>query len=399
MFQRNLPNIISYGSGGGGGTAGPTGPTGPSGSIPREAFCVTLDTDFSAGADGYNALFPLTSTPDTTAWPAISGETIFNNLTLGSFDNSTGIFTCGVSGDYILTTKFVANDLAFPYDGVGLSLVDLTISVGILALSVTDNIPGAQVVSLIAGRAYQMSLWIDSTDPPSYLVPKSNAVLNIDWPRFLWGMALVAGGSGGGGGGGVQSVGDGVGITISGTSTDPIVNNAGVLTVVAGTNVTVDNTDPQNPIVSATSGSGGEGFRAYMPVGVASIGTGDTITGNWSISSSGAGFDLSGGAWNFTTGVYTTPVTGIYLINAQIGINNLDPMDHIVLQIGAARVMSSTPSSNGNFIAPVTLSTVAYATAGEQIFLFGISTGGVNYAILGSGPYGPVTWFSVWRLG
>lgn len=33
--------------------------------------------------------------------------------------------------------------------------------------------------------------------------------------------------------------------------------SGGVQEVVAGANVTVDNTDPQNPVVSATGGSGG----------------------------------------------------------------------------------------------------------------------------------------------
>ncbi len=220
MSIRNLPNFLIGSSGGGTGSAGveqiiagtnitidpPDGlgvvtinSTAVAPTPSREAFCATLEADFSAGADGYNALFPLTTTPDTTTWPSISGETIFNNLTVGSFDNSTGVFTCGIGGDYVLTTKFVVNDLAFPWDGVGLSLVDLSISVGVLALNIADNLPGAQIVSLVAGRDYQLSLWIDSTDPPPYAVPKSNSVLNIDWPRFLWGMSLVAPGASSGG--------------------------------------------------------------------------------------------------------------------------------------------------------------------------------------------------------
>jgi hypothetical protein len=49
------------------------------------------------------------------------------------------------------------------------------------------------------------------------------------------------------------------------------ISNTGVLSVVAGTNVTVDNTDPQNPVVSSSGGGGGGGgggpyrwVRIYM---------------------------------------------------------------------------------------------------------------------------------------
>ena len=97
------------------------------------------------------------------------------------------------------------------------------------------------------------------------------------------------------GGGQVDSVVAGTDITITGTATDPIVNAPGIATnaaniatnttnigtntsniatnttdiagkldsVVAGTNVTIDNTDPINPIINATGGSGGDLQDAY----------------------------------------------------------------------------------------------------------------------------------------
>lgn len=49
----------------------------------------------------------------------------------------------------------------------------------------------------------------------------------------------------------------------------------GVLEVVAGTNVTVDNTDPQRPIVNATGGGGGK----VQYTQVAKFGAGQSITG------------------------------------------------------------------------------------------------------------------------
>ena len=97
------------------------------------------------------------------------------------------------------------------------------------------------------------------------------------------------------GGGQVDSVVAGTDITITGTATDPIVNAPGIATnaaniatnttnigtntsniatnttdiagklssVVGGTNVTIDNTDPINPIINATGGSGGDLQDAY----------------------------------------------------------------------------------------------------------------------------------------
>ena len=67
--------------------------------------------------------------------------------------------------------------------------------------------------------------------------------------------------SGGGGGGQVDSVVAGTNVTVDNTDpANPIVNSTAtggqVDSVVAGTNVTVDNTDPANPIVNSTATSG-----------------------------------------------------------------------------------------------------------------------------------------------
>ena len=60
------------------------------------------------------------------------------------------------------------------------------------------------------------------------------------------------------GSGVVASVVAGTGIGVDSTDPlHPIVSNTGVLGVVAGTNVTVDNTDPQHPIVASSGGGGG----------------------------------------------------------------------------------------------------------------------------------------------
>lgn len=52
------------------------------------------------------------------------------------------------------------------------------------------------------------------------------------------------------GGSGIQSVIPGTGIGVSADPQNPIVENLGVLSVNAGDGISVDNTDPQNPVVA-----------------------------------------------------------------------------------------------------------------------------------------------------
>ena len=85
--------------------------------------------------------------------------------------------------------------------------------------------------------------------------------------------------SGGSGGGSlvddaVLDVSGGTGISVTGPPAYPIVSNTGVLGVTAGTNVTVNNTDPQRPIISSTGGGGGTGTDEVW------IGPDDPITGH-----------------------------------------------------------------------------------------------------------------------
>ena len=70
-------------------------------------------------------------------------------------------------------------------------------------------------------------------------------------------------------GNGVQSVVAGTNVTVNNIDPlNPIVNSLpdGVQSIVAGTNVTINNTDPANPIVSATGGSGGGASGLQTPV-------------------------------------------------------------------------------------------------------------------------------------
>ncbi len=65
----------------------------------------------------------------------------------------------------------------------------------------------------------------------------------------------------------VETITAGTGISIGGTATDPTVTNTGVITVTAGTNVTITGT-ATDPIISASGGGGGGSSLIYATVNV-----------------------------------------------------------------------------------------------------------------------------------
>lgn len=105
----------------------------------------------------------------------------------------------------------------------------------------------------------------------------------------------------------------------AGDNVSQLVNDAGYTTntgivesVVAGTNIAVDATDPANPIISAAGGGGGFTptiFQALKNGTQATTGTATDLTG-WTVDIASA--DIS---FNATTGVVTFDTTGTYMIS------------------------------------------------------------------------------------
>lgn len=148
----------------------------------------------------------------------------------------------------------------------------------------------------------------------------------------------------------------------------------------------------QGPTGSNGASSFNDGFSAYMPLGATGVSSGTTIPG-WNI---GGGSCFSyGGTWNSSTGVFTVANTGIYKIDAHIGF--AAPMDYFRVRVGANIVMC-TSVDGGGAISP-TLSITCLATGGDHIVLEAGAPGNIAYDILDQVPNGPVTWFSVWRVG
>lgn len=88
----------------------------------------------------------------------------------------------------------------------------------------------------------------------------------------------------------VESVVAGTNVTVDNTDpANPIVSASGVVeSVVAGTNVTVDNTDPANPIVNASGGGGGTVDSVVAGTGI-SVNSGDPANPIVSLDSTAVG--------------------------------------------------------------------------------------------------------------
>lgn len=83
--------------------------------------------------------------------------------------------------------------------------------------------------------------------------------------------------------------------------------------ITAGSNITVDSTNPNYPIISATGGGGAsfEGISVYLPNDLIGWTSADVIA-PWSASLDGF---YTNSNFNLTTGEYTVPETGKYLID------------------------------------------------------------------------------------
>jgi hypothetical protein len=170
-----------------------------------------------------------------------------NSIAIGntSGQNGTNSFTVAIGGN---AQNNVPGEgaIAIGYNAGVVSQGNNSIAIGREAGNGVNLASGAIVINGTGVR--QTDMGVDS----GFYV---NPVRNISTSTALYynptTSEITYGAGGGGGGGGVNSVSAGTGITVTGTASDPVVNNDGVLYVSAGSGITIGGT-AQNPEISAS---------------------------------------------------------------------------------------------------------------------------------------------------
>jgi len=116
--------------------------------------------------------------------------------------------------------------------------------------------------------------------------------------------------------------------------------NPGVQSIVAGTNVTVDNTDPANPIVSASGGGGGGGGKVQYTQ-IIKPGAGQTISGG---DISGAAFTPFFAATGAALDLDFSTLNGLYLILFQ----SYNAAGSTLNSVGGAWIIDQSGSAVGS---------------------------------------------------
>ena len=229
-------NLDVLGGGGGGG-----------GGVSEESFSIAMGNDFNLTNTGTDAtLTDFIDTVNVLGTPDIDPATLHNNLTTGTLNLGTGEFTVGTTGRYLVTWPNCNNDQIYIRLRVnGVKMVPPVIA----GEAVTNSV----IANLTAGDVLTLTVFDNAV---TTITAVSTTISGVDVYTVLWGVALIApgaGGGGGGGGGGVASVSaENVYITVDNTDpANPIIGNGGVRTVSAGNAyIGVNNADPKNPVIS-----------------------------------------------------------------------------------------------------------------------------------------------------
>lgn len=222
--------------------------------------------------------YPYITSTGTDAYQLTVSSTTDANLMLNQFQQNETITRSGIDNIIAGTNIFV--DTTFPENpiisttGVGTGIVESIVEG--TNINVDDTDPANPIVSTNAGIVVEIvagpGITVDNTDPANPVISATNSVasivagtnITVDNTDPL--NPIVTGENGG-----VQSIVAGTNVTLTGTAADPVINVLGdIESVVAGDNITVDNTDPANPIVT---GENGGVQRIFAGLGIVITGT------------------------------------------------------------------------------------------------------------------------------
>lgn len=191
-----------------------------------------LATKFNMATEQFvtDAIANIPQPPVTPVTPDVDGDVILFSDT-DAWDASSGSFPVGAQEGHLYTISAGGT-----VDGQTFTPLDLL-------LATTD---GAST-STFAGNWHK----IDSTVGVQSLLGRTGNIASSDFRRILTeaGVSLAA----------LTRInaGEGINVDTSGNLQQPTISNTGVIDIVAGTNVTLDKTDPRRPIINSTGGGGG----------------------------------------------------------------------------------------------------------------------------------------------
>lgn len=209
-----------------------------------------------------------------------------------------------------------------------------------------------------SGKADQLAFWLTSVNAWSFVVPKEGFLVHVnDEDKFY---------------------------KYSGSSWEAL-STSGVASVVAGPGISVNNTDPANPVISAT-GSGGSGIGQNMLVnsdfsvnqrGFAggSLTAGSYGHDRWGAYNGGANYSVSSGTVTLTSGTICQVVESAAAGGQAVTVSVEDPSGTITVVLGNGTGSSSVTGTitSGSGRRGVTLTVPSAVTGDLKVRLSGSS--------------------------
>lgn len=197
-------------------------------------------------------------------------------------------------------------------------------------LAVLPNVMNWKGLWDTGNQYYMNDVVVEPVSTATYILTGITALLSTVTPSSDAQWTVFAGTADG-----VVSVSGGAGISITGTSTNPIINNTGILDISGGTGISIDKTSPQNPIINCSA------FTQIIPGdGITIAGIPDPIITNNGVRTltQGSGIVLSS-----TTGNISISNSGILSIVEGVGVGITPGQNPTISNTG---VISITPGDN-----------------------------------------------------
>lgn len=174
------------GAPGGTGSVGPTGLAGAN----TENFSIYLSSDFNATV-GSSTVLPWSSTLNTTDFPTVDTNLIYQNLSYGSINLSNGTFSCAKTGKYRMTLSIMdPNSHGVVQFGIN------NISTGAWVAFVNSpnaSFPGVceVLIECASGSNYNIQAFNNSASNVNITRISSAPYNTVSYPTLIWNVELI----------------------------------------------------------------------------------------------------------------------------------------------------------------------------------------------------------------